>query len=209
MELLAGGGALSWALAASEMGSAPPDEAARLQDRKDIAASLNGEEEAYARLVRRYQAEVALQLWKYSRDPGQVEESLQEVFVEAYTSLHGYRAEAPFLHWLRRIATRVGYRYWRKQSARRERETPFEPWHDRGRAMPEPGSVAEAAAAVHALLAELPPRDRLVLTLMYLEELDTNEIAARTGWSRTLVKVQAFRARKKLRALLEMQGTKP
>lgn len=206
MELVAGGRLVTWALAANEMGSVPPDEADRLQDRDDIAASLNGEEEAYARLVRRYQAAVALQLWKYSRDPGQVEELLQEVFVEAYTSLSGYRAEAPFLHWLRRIATRVGYRYWRKQATRRERETAFEPWHDRPEAPPQPGSAAEAAAQVHALLAQLPPRDRLVLTLMYLEELDTSEVAARTGWSRTLVKVQAFRARQKLKVLLEKQG---
>ncbi len=206
MELVAGGRLLTWALAASEKGSVPPDEADRLQDREDIAASLNGEEEAYARLVRRYQSEVALQLWKYSRDPGQVEELLQEVFVEAYTSLPSYRAEAPFLHWLRRIATRVGYRFWRTQTARRERETAFEPWHDRAEAAPVPGTAAEAAAQVHALLAQLPPRDRLVLTLMYMEELDTTEVAARTGWSRTLVKVQAFRARQKLKVLLEKQG---
>jgi RNA polymerase sigma-70 factor (ECF subfamily) len=55
-------------------------------------------------------------------------------------------------------------------------------------------------------LAELPPRDRLVLTLLHLEELDTQAIAERLGWSRTLVKVQAFRARQKLRKLLEARG---
>jgi RNA polymerase sigma-70 factor (ECF subfamily) len=172
------------------------------EDMADIAASLHGDEAAYARLVRRYQAEIIQQLWRYTRNPAQVEELAQEVFVEAYLSLRSYRGAAPWLHWLRRIATRVGYRHWRAE-AKARMALPMEPWH-------EPSitghTSSEAAAMVHALLAQLPPRDRLVLTLLYLEELDTHEIAARTGWSRTLVKVQAFRARQKLRVLLEAQG---
>ena len=43
----------------------------------------------------------------------------------------------------------------------------------------------------------------ILLTLLYLEELSVADAAERTGWSRTMVKVQAHRARKKLRALLE------
>ena len=56
---------------------------------------------------------------------------------------------------------------------------------------------------LHELLAKLPPRDRLVLTLLYLEGLSVAQAAQRAGWSKAMVKVQAFRARKKLRALLE------
>ena len=54
---------------------------------------------------------------------------------------------------------------------------------------------------LHGLLEELPPRDRLVLTLRYLEELSVEETAERTGWSRAMVKVQAWRAREKLKRL--------
>ena len=64
----------------------------------------------------------------------------------------------------------------------------------------------EAAELLHDLLGRLPPRDRLVLTLLYLEELTVAQAAERAGWSRTMVKVQAHRARKKLRALLEKTG---
>jgi RNA polymerase sigma-70 factor (ECF subfamily) len=206
MELVTGQRIPWGVVVASEQAPQQPAGAASREDRDDIAASLGGDEEAFARLVRRYQAEIVSQLWKYTRDPVLVEELAQEVFVEAYLGLRGFRGHAPFLHWLRRIATRVGYRYWRRQSLRRERETAYEPWHDQGTSSPEPGSAAEAADRVQALLAELPPRDRLVLTLLYLEELDTHEIAARTGWSRALVKVQAFRARQKLRSLLERRG---
>ena len=41
-----------------------------------------------------------------------------------------------------------------------------------------------------------------MLTLMYLEELSIADVAERTGWSQTMVKVQAHRARKKLKRLL-------
>ena len=53
------------------------------------------------------------------------------------------------------------------------------------------------------VLSQLAPRDRLVLTLMYLEEQSVDEIAEATGWSRSMVKVQAWRARKRLKRLLE------
>ncbi len=208
MELTVGWRLLDGVLAAVESapGDSRPDGATSREDREDIAASLLGDEQAYARLVRRYQAEVSLQLWRYTRQPGQVEELTQEVFVEAYLSLRSYRSEAPFLHWLRRITTRVGYRFWRKQASRRERETALEPWHEGQAHQREPGTAAEAAELVHRMLAQLPPRDRLVLTLLHLEELDTVAIAERLGWSRTLVKVQAFRARQKLKRLLEASG---
>jgi RNA polymerase sigma factor (sigma-70 family) len=53
----------------------------------------------------------------------------------------------------------------------------------------------------------MPPRDRLVLTLRYLEQCDVAETARRTGWTRTMVKVQTLRARNKLRKLIEQSGT--
>ena len=74
---------------------------------------------------------------------------------------------------------------------------------------PNESDPAEAAAQVQAALEKLPPRDRLVLTLMYLEDLSIAEIAERTGWSRIMVKVQAFRARRKLRRLLEAEESEP
>jgi DNA-directed RNA polymerase specialized sigma24 family protein len=53
-------------------------------DQRDIAASLNGDGEAYARLVRHYQDQVAAQMWRFTRHPAVLEELVQEVFVEAY-----------------------------------------------------------------------------------------------------------------------------
>ncbi len=52
-------------------------------------------------------------------------------------------------------------------------------------------------------LGQLPPRDRLVLTLTIVENCTIAETAEQTGWSQSMVKVQAHRARAKLRKLME------
>ena len=173
-------------------------------DAADIQAALEGNGEAYGRLVRRYQSEIGQTMWRFTRDRNDFEELVQEVFVQAYSSLASYRSRAPFLHWLRRVATRVGYRYWKQQSGdRRRKSVSLQDWDEEAEARAGALSECEAAERVHALLAQMRPRDRLVLTLMYLEERTVAETAEMTGWSETMVKVQAYRARKKLRKLLE------
>ncbi len=172
-------------------------------DLEDVKRSIAGDETAYARLVGRYQHLVARQMTRFTRDHDAIEELTQEVFVQAYFSLPNYRADAPFLHWLRVIATRTGYRYWRRERRERERrdalETEARAARRRGGGVAAPG---EAEEYVYHVLEALGPEDRLVLTLHYLEGCDMKEIASRMGWSHTLVKVRAHRARKKLRAML-------
>ena len=175
-------------------------------DQRDIAASLNGDGEAYARLVQHYQDQVFAQMWRFTRDTAVLEELVQEVFVEAYLSLKGFRGRAPFLHWLRRVATRVGYRHWKSQVRKRDREEALTETRLKLATAPADLSPFEAAEALYGMFAKLPSQDRLVLTLFYFEQCDANEISGRTGWNRTLVKVRLHRARKKLKALLNEAG---
>ena len=177
-------------------------------DWKDIAATLDGDGEAYARLISRYQTQIGNRMWRFTRDRNLWEELVQDVFVEAYTSLARFKGTAPFEHWLNRIATRVGYRFWRDRK-RSQGTTSLGHGRDQESASIAPAEQMneltpyQAAEMVHAQLAQLPPRDRLVLTMMYLEQASVAEIADHTGWTKSMVKVQAFRARKKLRKLLE------
>jgi RNA polymerase sigma-70 factor (ECF subfamily) len=123
--------------------------------------------------------------------------------VEAYFSLRSFRGQAPFLHWLRKIAVRVGCRYW-KSEAKRRKQTP----------VPTDAAVvaataatdheaADAAALLYAVLDRLSPRDRAVITLVHLEERSIAEAADLLDWSQAMVKVQAFRARRKLKKLMQ------
>ncbi len=175
-------------------------------DSEDIRQTQEGDSDAYRRLVERYQDHVSQILWRFSRDRSIHEELVQDVFVEAYLSLNTYHGRAPFGHWLARIATRVGYRYW-KEKARQKVAEPFslEEWDE----VADDDQILEriepdrAADILHRLLAQLPPRDRLVLTMRYIEGCDVAETARRTGWTKTMVKVQALRARNKLKRLIE------
>jgi RNA polymerase sigma-70 factor (ECF subfamily) len=183
---------------------------AAANDIEDIRLARQGDSDAYRRLVERHQDHVARILWRFSRDRLVHEELVQDVFVEAYLSLNGYRGKAPFGHWLARIATRVGYRYW-KEKARQKAVEPFsiEEWDgvaDDDERL-EKIDPERAAGILHQVLAQLPPRDRLVLVLRYLEGCDVAETARRTGWTRAMVKVQALRARSKLKRLLERRET--
>lgn len=171
-------------------------------DSEDIRQSRTGDSEAYERLIGRYQEHVAKIVWRFSRDRRIHEELIQDVFVEAYLSLGGFRGRAPFSHWLSRIATRIGYHYWKTQAReRRLSRVSLQDWDMATQETMDAISANDAAELLHRLLAQLPPRDRLVLTLRYIEECDVAETAQRTGWSRTMVKVQTLRAKRKLERL--------
>jgi RNA polymerase sigma-70 factor (ECF subfamily) len=170
---------------------------------REIRAAVGGDGEAFARLVQGHQQGIADYMWRFTRNRGEWEELVQDVFVEAYFSLKSFRGRAPLTHWLKKIATRVGYRYWKRRKQRRtEGNVSIQSWDAAAPATPDVIEVRQAGAAVHAVLAKLAPRDRLVLTLFYLEGCAVAEIARLTGWSQTMVKVQAFRARNRLKKLL-------
>jgi RNA polymerase sigma-70 factor (ECF subfamily) len=169
----------------------------------DIRQSQNGDAEAYRRLIESHQNYVGQLLWRFSRDKAVHEELVQDVFVEAYFSLHSYKGTAPFSHWLARIATRVGYRYWKKAAAQTA-DLSLEEW-DRVAAAGDHDDMPEAAELLYRLLGQLPPRDRLVLTLRYIDDCDVAETAQRTGWTKTMVKVQALRAKMKLKKLFDQK----
>jgi RNA polymerase sigma-70 factor (ECF subfamily) len=164
---------------------------------------MQGSSDAYARLVNRYQQEIASQVWRYAPRSEAIEDLVHDVFVEAFLSLRSFRGDAPFLHWLRKIAVRVGYRYW-KSEAKRRAQTPVPT--DAATVAPTAANhqeSADAAERVYSVLERLSPRDRAVITLIHLEERSIAEAADLLGWSQAMVKVQAFRARRKLKKLLQ------
>jgi RNA polymerase sigma-70 factor (ECF subfamily) len=167
----------------------------------DVRAATRGDGEAYSRIIGRYQQTIARRMHRFTRDPAAIEELVHDVFVEAYFSLSKYRGEAPLEHWLQRIATRVGYKYWERRQ--RERTISFKDGVHDAPAEGDTVDHSDATEEVAAALEQLPPRDRLVLTLLYLESRSVAEAADLAGWSQTMVKVQAYRARGKLRKLLD------
>ncbi len=130
---------------------------------------------------------------------------MQDVFLAVFSRLDRYQARdgIPFDHWLCRLTInlcRDALRSERRRSPAPALSAEALQWIGSLVADPAPpvDEVLAARAAVEALLAELPPDDRLLLTLLSLEERSLEEVAALTGRSRTVLKVRAFRARRRL-----------
>jgi RNA polymerase sigma-70 factor (ECF subfamily) len=171
-------------------------------DIEDVRQSRQGNHKAYRRLVEKYEQEIAGIMWRFSRDKLTHEELVQDVFVEAFLSLMTYKNQAPFIHWLRKIATRVGFRYWKEKERQNKRKSlTIQEWDKLSEESIDKISGEEAAELVHKMLKQLPPRDRLVLTLRFVEGCDVEQTAYRTGWSRSMVKVQTIRAKRKLKKI--------
>jgi RNA polymerase sigma-70 factor (ECF subfamily) len=179
-------------------------------DSELIAAVLKGDTASFEPLVVKYSPRVFATARRYARRESEVEDIVQEVWSKAFQKLSSFRAEAPFEHWLMRLAVRTCYDFLREHQ--RNRETTFtelsEPendWLDRFVAAPESASDESTAARelIDRVLAMLSPPARLVITLLEIEDRSVKEIAGLTGWSVPLVKVRAFRARAEMRKCLQ------
>jgi len=139
------------------------------------------------------------------------EDLMQDVFLKLLQKLDSYqeRAGIPFEHWVSRLTVRTCLDALRAEKARPEwRFTDLNAgeaeWLDflmKGQSTAPTSPSMDAKAVVMRLLAQLSPPDRLVLTLLDLEERSTQEIAQITGWTRPMVKMRAMRARHKLRQI--------
>ena len=137
------------------------------------------------------------------------EDLAQDVFLKMFTRLEQYRGRdgVPFEHWLARLAVTTCL-----DALRAEKRRPEWRWADLGDAEREwleffsgqtpaaaPTDALGARETVEKLISLLSTDDRLVITLLDLQERSIAEISQLTGWGVSLVKVRAFRARQKLR----------
>lgn len=163
------------------------------QDATQVRAAQGGDRDAFEHLVKRHQQRVFRLAGRFFRRPEDVEDAAQETFLKAWSKLDSYRARAPFEHWLTRVCLNTCYMKLRR--TRPEEELPRE--------VPIEADSMDARIDVERLLSRLPANDRFLLLLLHGEGWSTAEIAEHTGWSRSNVKVRAFRARRKLRQLVE------
>jgi len=177
-------------------------------DAELVRHAITGNDAAYEELVARYRTRVFGTASRFARGKHELDDLAQDIFIRIWKGLPSYREEAPFEHWFMRIAVRTCYDFLRKHRRRRESEvlvdeTPV----DRNPATDSPDArirqQREAWEVVQQLLECLNEKDRLVITLMDLEEKSVKETAALTGWSESNVKVRAHRARHKMRDIYE------
>ena len=178
-------------------------------DKELIAEVLDGHPDSFEPLVVKYQPRVFAIARRYARREDEVEDIVQTVFMKAYSKLSSYRGDAPFEHWLMRTATFTCYDFLRKHQRNREwnatdLSTEENEWLENvGEDTTEKEADQSAAKAlVDRLLESLKPDDRMIITMLDLEQKSVKEIANLTDFTESNVKVRAHRARDKMKKIL-------
>lgn len=187
-----------------------------MSDDKLVAATVGGDETAFAELFARHKRMVAAIGGRFFQTREQIEDIIQMSFCQAYQSLGQYRGgeERSFPAWLKRIAVNTCLDELKRNARRRESSldelTESEGDHLRQRAQgwgTESKSDAEQRTVsrdlASKLLARLRPEDRVALTLLYEEEWSVAEIGKLLGWSVPKVKMRAYQARNLLRDFMK------
>ena len=180
-------------------------------DEELVGIVVGGDVDCFEELITRYQSRVFGMARKYFRNESDAEDVVQTIFTKTFQKLSSYKGTAPFEHWFMRLSVNTCY-----DALRRKRNRPDqtisdmlfddESWQDRLGNIPDASDrvgLEEARELVYTVLGQISDRARIVLTLQELEGRTIKEIAEITGWSESLVKVQAFRARKEMRASVE------
>jgi RNA polymerase sigma-70 factor (ECF subfamily) len=169
-----------------------------------IVAFLEGDDDAFARLVGRHKRRVIALAARFARDADDLDDISQEVFIKVYQTVKSYRRDAPFEHWLSRLTVRACYDHLRRHRHDRKHCPLDQVAHELGDPSCAAREEAEQARQIlRAAMMHLSPKEQLVLTLLSLEEKSLREVAELTGWSEGNVKVRAFRARQELKRILE------
>ncbi len=175
-----------------------------MDDATAITAVRNGDAEAYAAVVERYQQVAFRTAYLVVRDTDTAEDVAQEGFIRAYRELARFRVGEPFRPWLLRIVTNLALNEVRSRGRRRglfERLAPT-----RETSVPGPARAVEQGERQRELLeaiGRLGHDDQVVLYLRHFLDLPEREIATTIGKRPGTVKSRLSRARQRLRAVIE------
>lgn len=161
-----------------------------------VSAVANGDRTAFDRMYRRFAPMVhGLLLARVPRD--EVDDLVQDVFLQAFERLPSLREPGAFGGWLATIARNRANDFHR----RRPETEPIQPEHLRSSATE---AVAEAAMVLDRIRS-LPDAYRETLVLRLVEGLTGPEIAELTGLTPDSVRVNLHRGMKLLREQLGME----
>lgn len=168
-----------------------------------ISQVLQGDHNAYAILVNRYQNYVFSIVLKYIKSREDAEEVAQDVFVKAYKSLSGFQGASKFSTWLYTVTTTTCITFLRKKKQEvhsLDNEKVYEAANQQDSGM-NANQVEQKSRVnmVNEAIRLLGSEDAQIITLFYKGEQTLEEIAKILGKEPNAVKVQLHRARGRLK----------
>ena len=189
------------------MSARPTPSDATDADRALVAAVLANTPGAFERLVREYQGLCWHIVDRMLRHPEDTRELCQEVFLRIHRTLHQYRGDSALKSWIAQVAWSMAVRHLERRRipiVEAEGEgLPLEELVGDGFDLEAAASDQERAHYLHLAIEALPPLQRTLLALYHLEEMPIAGIAGITGLAEGTIKSHLFRARRRLRDLLD------
>ncbi len=178
----------------------------------ELVAAVRRQDEAAAREMVRRLYPLVVKLVRSHRPRRSAEEDLcQMIFIKVFQKLDQFSGKVPLEHWVSRIAINTCLNQIQSERIRPElrhadlSEEEVAVVQNLAATATELGPDRSLAARdlVERLLSALKPAERLVIDLLYLQQRSIAEIQTLTGWGASLVKVRAFRARRKMKQQLD------
>lgn len=183
------------------------DEPAAPPWKADVSAARKGDPSAFASLVRSVQRPVYGLALRLLNNEAEASEVAQEAFLRAYQNLHRYDESRPFDLWVLAITRNLCLDLLRRRTrVHTEELEPMKELLPSGEASLEEGAIArQERQSLEEALATLPPEDREVLALYYVQRRTTKEIAQVLGCAPGTIMARLFRAREKLRKKMTVE----
>ena len=183
------------------------------QEQKWIRAAREGDQDAFAELVRLYEKKVFALTSRMCKNPEDAAEAAQEAFLAAWQGLPNFRGDAAFSTWLYRLASNACVDLLRREGRHRDAAGPSFNDDDLQLDVPDqapsPHDLAERSELrqqIEAGLAALSPEHREVLILREIHQLSYDEISQILKLDTGTVKSRISRGRRQLRNFLLKSG---
>jgi RNA polymerase sigma factor (sigma-70 family) len=172
---------------------------------------LEGDENAARDLVRHLHPLVSKLVRSHLPRRMEEEDLVQIVFMKIFSKLNQFSGKVPLEHWVSRISVNTCLKQIQKERVRPElslsdlsleEEAVVESLACSAEEF-KPSLQVASRELMDKLLDCLGPADRLVINLLHLEGRSVEEVRQTTGWTGPVVKIRAFRARKKMKKHLE------
>ena len=173
-----------------------------------VAASKNGDQEAFAQLVQRYQRIVFNLVYRMLQQYEEATEITQETFLAAWQGLPSFRGDARFPTWLYRIAYNCSLKQLELRKRDRalqialEAEKTLEQANDQQRENAEL-DAHDRQMLIQEHLSHLPSKYRIVLVLRHLQDMTYEEMAEILTMPVGTIKTHLFRARNLLKERIQ------
>jgi RNA polymerase sigma factor (sigma-70 family) len=174
-------------------------------EREVVTQILNGDMRAFGALVKQYEHMVYVVVNRLVREPDDVEDICQEVFIKVHDGLFRFAFQSKLSTWIVRIAyfTSINYIKKYKKEALANYPEDMEYYHFTNDDPEHLLTKKDAAKYIEQLVLQLPEKYRTVITLFHLNEFSFKEIGEITGMPEGTIKNYLFRARKLLKEKIE------